>query len=346
MAGPEKGWSVVPSSRDRYRREMGLLSRFTRPRQPAPQTINSGVSCTGSRVVHRIAAAIVVYRPEPELLLALIRAIAGDVERVLLYLNGPLPAAFRAECEAAASSTRVEWLGDGANVGLGRAYNEAARAAIDAHCDFLLLFDDDSTPRPGMPGRLAAAFDRAGDRVALVGPRPHTVDTAGGYKLPPAIPNPAPLPPDLRDLAFLISSGSLIDLAAFAEIGDFREDFFIDGIDIEWCFRARARGFRTVMAMHEEMPHRLGRGIIRVPFLDIHFVDNTPARLLTYARNQAAMMRLPHVPGWWKLRAAAAIAVHLVFSILRGFRCREVAAILRGVNAGLRHRLGPPAGAR
>lgn len=296
-------------------------------------------------MVHRIAATIVVYRPEPDLLLALVRAIASDVERIFLYLNGPVSAPFAAECEAAAAPACLERLGDGANVGLGRAYNEAADAARNAGYDLLLLFDDDSTPAPGMPGRLAAAFDRAGDRIALVGPRPHTVDTAGGYKLPPAIPNPAPLPPDLRDLSFLISSGSLIDLAAFAEIGPFREDFFIDGIDIEWCFRARSRGFRTVMAMDEEMPHRLGRGIIRIPLLNVHFVDNTPARLLTYARNQAAMMRLPHVPGWWKLRAAAAIAIHLGFSILRGFRSREVVAILRGVNAGLRHRLGPPADA-
>jgi rhamnosyltransferase len=149
------------------------------------------------------------------------------------------------------------------------------------------------------------------------------------------------LPPGLRDFSFLISSGSLIDLAAFAEIGPFREDFFIDGIDIELCFRARARGFRTIMAMDEEMPHRLGQGTIRVPLLNLRFVDNTPARLLTYARNQVAMMRLPHVPGWWKRHAAAVIAAHLICGVVRGFRGREIAAILRGIGAGLRQRLGP-----
>jgi rhamnosyltransferase len=296
-------------------------------------------------VPHRIAACIVVYRPERDLLLGLIGAIAGDVQRVFLFLNRRPDPALLAECAALAAPTPVECLGDGTNVGLGRAYNEAARAAGEAGCDLLLLFDEDSTPRPGMPGRLAGALDRAGGRIALVGPRPHTVDIAGGYKLPPAAKDRAALPPDLRDLAFLISSGSLIDLAALAEIGPFREDFFIDGIDIEWCFRARARGFRTVMAMDEGMPHRLGRGIIRVPLLGVHFVDNTPSRLMTYARNQAAMMRLPHVPAWWKARAGATIAIHLVFSILRGFRGREIAAILRGFNAGLRHRLGPPADA-
>lgn len=297
-------------------------------------------------MTHRIAATIVVYRPERPLLLALLGAVAGEVERIFLYLNRNPEPAFLAECVATAAPTPVETLGDGSNVGLGRAYNEAARAARQHGCDLLLLFDEDSTPRAGMPARLAAAFDAAGGRagrVAAIGPRPVAAGAEAGYKLPPAVSGAAGLPPQLRELAFVISSGSLIDLAALAEIGPFREDFFIDGIDIEWCFRARARGFRIVMALAEEMPHRLGQGVVRIPVLNIHFVDNTPARLRTYARNQAAMMRMPHVPAWWKARAAATIAVHLLFSLARGFRGREAAAILGGLGAGLRHRLGAPA---
>src|SRR5689334_12104105 len=113
----------------------------------------------------RIAAAVVVYRPDPELLLRLLRSIAGDVARFLLFLNSPLPG----------RPALLRLLGSGDNGGLGQAYTEAARAARAAGCDLLMLFDQDSSPSPGMPGRLTAALGEARRQfgpVAVVGPRP------------------------------------------------------------------------------------------------------------------------------------------------------------------------------
>ncbi|MGH7094410.1 MAG: hypothetical protein ACREFB_12855 [Stellaceae bacterium] len=293
-------------------------------------------------MTHRIAATIVLYRPERDALRGLVRSLAADVAHVFLYLNSALPPGWLEECAALACPAALATLGTGANLGLGRAYNEAAEAAHEAGCDLLLLFDQDSEPPPGMARRLAEAFDTAvGLCVAVVGPLP--VAPSGTYKLPPVAAPAAGLPVGLRDSAFLISSGSLIDLAALAEIGPFREDFFIDGIDIEWCFRARARGYRCLMARTEKMPHRLGHGVTAVKMLNLHLIDNTPQRLFTHARNQIAMMRLAHVPAWWKFRAGAGIALRMLIGLGCGAPRAERAAIWRGIVAGLRHELGPPA---
>jgi rhamnosyltransferase len=287
---------------------------------------------------HRIAAAIAVYGPERDLLLRLVGAIAPDVERIFLFLNSPPAAGLVEECAAAAGSTPVETLGSGINVGLGRLYNETAVAAGERGCDLVLQFDQDSNPMPGMPRRLMEAFDQAGGyagRVALIGPRPVPLDTTAG----PGTGSPRP---SLRKVHFLISSGSLMDLQALAAIGPFRDDFFTDGIDIEWCFRARARGFRCVMALSEPMPHRLGAGLIGLSLTGVGLAKQPPVRLFTYARNQTVMMRLPHVPLWWKARTAALIALRVVLGLSRGFRGPEVAAILRGIRSGLRGEMGRP----
>jgi len=37
----------------------------------------------------------------------------------------------------------------------------------------------------------------------------------------------------------VITSGSLLPLATYADIGPFREEFFIDFVDTDYCFRAR-----------------------------------------------------------------------------------------------------------
>ena len=294
---------------------------------------------------HRIAAAIALHRPDRDLLLRLVSAIAADVERIYLFLNSEPAPGLIEDCAAAAGSTPVEILGTGINMGCARVYNETAAAAVERGCDLLLQFDQDSNPSPGLPRRLIAAFDQAGGhagRVAVIGPRPVPLETDAAYEVPTAGPGTAGAPMRLRDVHFLISSGSLIELKALAAIGPFRDDFFTDGNEIEWCFRARARGFRCVMALSEPMPHRLGVGLIRVPLLGVRLAKQPPVRLFTYARNQVAMMWLPHVPLWWKARAAALIALRLLLGLRRGFRGPEASAILRGIRSGLRGELGRP----
>jgi len=294
---------------------------------------------------HRIAAVVVLYRPEPAVLLQLLRALAGDVERIFLFLNSAGDADFVADCAKAGAPTPIQTLGSGDNVGVGRAYNEAARAARFSGCDLLLLFDQDSSPPPGIAEQLAAAFDEAKScfaPLALVGPRPVPPEAGPDYKLPFVKRGTGRSSPGLAQVAFLISSGSLLDLDAFEKIGPFREDFFIDAIDIEWCFRARARGFSCVVALRARMPHRLGGGVVAIALLDIRLIRQPPARLFTFARNQTAMMRLPHVPLLWKLRTVAALAVRLVVGLAGGLRRQNAGAILCGINAGLRRRLGPP----
>jgi len=293
---------------------------------------------------HRIAAVVVVYRPDRELLLRLLRAIAGDVAGIFLVLNSAPAPALIEDCRAAAHPTPLQVLGSGANAGLGRAYNEAANAARAADCDLLMLFDQDSTPAGGMAGRLAAALDEARRRfgpVAVVGPRPVPPEPGPDYKFPFVTPRSNPradaAQSELREIAFLISSGSVIDLDAFVEIGPFREDFFIDGIDIEWCFRARAHGFRCVMELSEAMPHRFGRGLAPVPLLNIRLIRQPPERVFTYARNQTVMMRLPHVPFWWKARTGGSLALRFVVFGLHG---RQALALIRGVFSGLRGHSG------
>jgi hypothetical protein len=47
------------------------------------------------------------------------------------------------------------------------------------------------------------------------------------------------------------------------------------------------------------------------------------------------MMRLPHVPAWWKARTAASLALRFVVFGLQG---RQTLAMLRGIFSGLRRR--------
>lgn len=53
-------------------------------------------------------------------------------------------------------------------------------------------------------------------------------------------------------------SGSLLRLAAFEQLGDFRDDFFIDQVDNEFCLCARRNGLRVVQRRDTILLHRMG----------------------------------------------------------------------------------------
>ncbi len=147
-------------------------------------------------------------------------------------------------------------------------------------------------------------------------------------------------------MEFLATSGSLVDLAAHAQIGPFRDDFFIDAVDLEWCFRAWARGWSCWMDPGTAIPHSVGRGTIRARFLPVAMPDQPLFRMAVYVRNTAYGWRLPHVPLRWKVKQAAYLPLQIgLYWSRHRFSPRVLAHLLAALAQGLGGRLGRPADA-
>jgi rhamnosyltransferase len=56
----------------------------------------------------------------------------------------------------------------------------------------------------------------------------------------------------------LPTSGSLTSLAAYGDVGGFRDDFFIDYVDTDYCMRMREKGYRILISKNVGMIHPLG----------------------------------------------------------------------------------------
>ena len=285
-----------------------------------------------------IHVGIAVYQPDCAALIRLVQSQADYP--VWLFLNSPLTPEARSRLP---SSTRI--LNDGQNLGLGTAYNRIADAARQEDATMLLLLDQDATASPDMATRLNETYAMLHwelERPAVVGALP-------------IAPNEAHKPPRVfRDrmvqthgtawpTEFVISSGSLFDLTILYRVGDFREDFFIDAIDIEWCFRAQSLGYTCWIDSAILMPHRLGQGIIQVPVLNMRLAKQVPSRLYTYVRNQTAMLRLSHVPSHWKLRILPYMLAQSVIytAVSQGQRRTVLRALWSGFVDGVRLRMGP-----
>ena len=239
-----------------------------------------------------IAAGIVSFRPDAELLLALVDTLSRDVGRIYLFNNATLDPAL------------VLVLGDyptlvaidaESNLGVGVGLNFIALAASRDGFERLVLFDQDSRAWPGLVGQLSFAFDRltalrrnpAVIGPKLIAPRDEAATSANASKSPRYRPRRGVSADNgVVPVDFVPTSGSLFNLRLLRETGLFRADFFIDVIDVEWCFRAWSRGLSCWLAADVPMEHTVGTGVIPLGF-GLTMPSQRPFRMYTYIRTRS-----------------------------------------------------------
>lgn len=282
-----------------------------------------------------VAAATVLYNPDLGQLDALLAPLERDGIRVFIFLNGPVAPAV--EARLAASNTVL--LRSPANLGLGHALNAVAEAAAAEGFAFLLLLDQDSVPPPELAESLAVQFDRLPSPAAALGPR--LVAPQGEHYLEPRYARRSAAGPGISLVDFLPTSGTLLSLAAWRKIGPFRADYFIDGIDVEWCFRASASGHGCYLAEAIAMPHRWGDATAQARRKP-QILRQSLTRSFYYFRNTMVSLRLPHMPLGWRFRSCLRILAQAVLLLgMQPFSGRTWRTVAAALSSGLRGKLGP-----
>jgi rhamnosyltransferase len=293
-----------------------------------------------------ISAVIITFNPDHRRVHEVVQAIAPQVREVLVVDNGS--AHLPDELLRGAAGVPIYLLELGDNLGIAAAQNLGLAWAQKRGASHVLLLDHDAVAAPDMAAALLREMrlrQKAGERVAAVGPviaDPRRSRPAPFFRVTPLGLRRVTAPDAGQHSAqvdFLISAGVLIDMAALLEVGMMREDLFIDYVDLEWCMRATARGWRLYGHFGTGIDHRLGEEPLR--FLGRRVMAHSPLRHYYMARNALAVWRTPHARWSWIGFDAFALAVRSVlFSTIASERGAHLRMILRGTRDGLRGRLG------
>lgn len=303
-------------------------------------------------VSERVFAVIVTYFPEVEPLADLITNLSSQVTRVLIIDNTP-EADERVPllCDKLAL-TQIGLTRLGSNLGIAKAFNIGIEIAILADATHVLLSDQDSQPASDMVQGLSRAerdLRKRGVPIAAVGPS--FTNTNSGELFPflveikgsPIYGRRSASPEQPHIEAFtLISSGTLISIEAIKMIGLMREDFFIDSVDTEWCYRARARGYRLYGTAWATMLHRMGDSSLRVWYFG-WFKANaySPLRVYYQVRNLVRLHYLGYKGIRWRVRNVWSILGIFYFHVLCGKnRLEALRMALRGLSDALDGRMG------
>lgn len=294
-------------------------------------------------VVNGVCAVVVTYRPDPPALRALLASVAVQVGAVVVVDNSDTDLAPALSEPAPLGVTLLRL---GRNAGLAHAQNVGTDWAREHGYRHVLMLDQDSLPGDGMVAALLDALERLPGPVAAVGPRFHDLREDRDA---PFVHVGFPLnqklwcerADQLIPCDFLISSGSLMPLDVIDAIGPMDTGLFIDSVDLEWSFRARAKGYLLHGVCAATMHHRLGDARHRLPAGLGAVVVHAPVRLYYMMRNRLRLYRMPHTPRVWMAQDLPRVLLKLLlFGVLIGPRLRNLRFMLRGLWDGLRNRSG------
>ena len=251
----------------------------------------------------QVCAVVVTYHP-PVAVVANIEAIRRQVDRLWVIDNSASPAA-RAVLAPLGGLPGVALVFNAENRGIAAALNQGVELGLTAGFDWIATFDQDSAvPRDFIRGLLdgLAAFP-ARARVALVAPLYRDRSLGFVYSASgPVEENSAASKP----VSVAAASGNLVSAAVLRALGGFREDFFVDCVDFEFCLRCRRAGWLVLEVRAVTLDHAQGhwqqrRWLWKNP----RFNDYDAVRRYYQARNRLVMYaRFAGVDPRWLLRDA------------------------------------------
>ncbi|MDG1943860.1 MAG: glycosyltransferase family 2 protein [Halioglobus sp.] len=272
------------------------------------------------------AALIVSYYPD------------HDFQQQLAALTAQFAAVFWVDNTADTAAdpilnidTALHYLPQNSNIGLAAALNVGGEAALRAGFDWVITFDQDSDPVADFLEQHIACWNQSELQPFILGCNYFDVaDRAsprfrkGGY---------------VRECTTVITSGCLMFLPHWREMGMFCDGYFIDGVDHEICLRARSRGL--VVARHGWvlMQHRIGEKTAGFRF----FPYAHPALRKYYSTRNGVcnIRRYSSTDPLWVLRKCLSLCWELIILLLlESDKGLKIKAMRRGFADALKGKAG------
>lgn len=142
---------------------------------------------------------------------------------------------------------KVKYIFNGDNLGIAFALNIGAKEAIKDKFDWLLTMDQDTSFKNDDVKKIFE-FIQENDmkNIGIVSP---WHDTKLHIKKPK---EKIDYPIDV------MTSGNFLNLKIYQKIGGFKEEYFIDGVDIEYCLRLKKYNYKVMRLNNYSIKHNLG----------------------------------------------------------------------------------------
>lgn len=230
-----------------------------------------------------ISVGIVLFNPDINRLKENISAVIVQCVHIYLVDNGSNNIDEVKGLLNQYNQSKISILCNMENQGIAKALNQLTTAAQKEGFDWILTLDQDSVA----PSNIVEEFEKytnnlnAGMLCPVICDRNKgvVIEAKDGYK----------------EIDECITSGSLLNITAWREIGGFDESMFIDGVDFDICYRLRKNGYKILCIQSVVLLHELGRiEYHRFLFWKVLVKNHSAFRKFYIARNTVYLARKEH----------------------------------------------------
>lgn len=294
----------------------------------------------------RVTPIIVTYNPSTGVLSKLLASL-DHFKTVQLVDNGSYNAIALKELCSKYENVQSSFLNS--NIGLAEAQNKAIEELEDEVLDgaFILLLDQDSVPIDNFIAVLyehAIGLMNADVKLAVIGPA--LVDTYSDSRFGFIRKGKRFYIEDTTTSVFqcdgVNSSGSLIPLAVWKELGGNNPQLFIDHVETDWCFRVRAAGYVCYGTFDAAMSHSMGESTLRYWLFGWRTMpDRTPERHYYLFRNSMFLQKQNYVPSSWKIKNTIKLLLTMgYFGVFHPQRIKQLLSMYIGIKDGVTGKFG------
>ena len=276
-----------------------------------------------------VAATVILYNSPPGCA-ANLNTYRNQVQKLYIIDNSPTPTDW----------VMVNYKNDQAviyqhfpqNFGIATALNTAAQLAISDGFTYLLTMDDDSqAPIDLVNNMLTYLATVDAKSIGIVSPR-HVLSTAMNQAIKSLKATP---------VLTTMTSGNLLNLRVYEQVGPFRDDLFIDVVDHEFDLRLNQSGYQLIELPALQLTHRLGEQK-RIYFTRLTYISHSPTRNYYLVRNSlvVAILYWQHYP-FYLLTALLTIGIETAKAALfEDERLLRLQLIYKAITDGLWKRMG------
>lgn len=281
-------------------------------------------------------AIIVTYYPDSEFLDRLI--LIKDQFPNIIIVNNSKEKSSDTSLQQFITNYAIKKIDNYKNYGIAYALNQGIKYAQEKNYIWAVFFDQDTVIYKNFFSSLITSFIANNQEPAVIGSNYHDTNKNRPSHNCDNVSNQ-----EFCEHKTVITSGSIVPLQIPEHIGGFREDFFIDSVDHEFCLRARHYGYKVLLSCATTMCHSIGQKDPPKIFRWSLAPSHSPERKYYMTRNSLITAKTYlTTETLWSIRQVFRFFLEFTsVLILEDNKIEKIKAIFKGIWHGIVNRMEP-----